>query len=96
MSKDPLEEELRPIERLTRPLIRFLHIEAASGVVLLLATGVAIVAANSPLREAYAGFWNLTLTLGNGDWGLSYPLWYWVNDGLMTVFFFLVGLEIKR
>jgi len=96
MIKDPLENELRPIERLTKPLIRFLHIEAVSGVVLLLATGLAIVAANSPLKEAFAGFWNLTLTLGIGDWGLSYPLWYWVNDGLMAVFFFLVGLEIKR
>ncbi len=96
MNKVSPEKVLRPIERLTRPLIRFLHIEAASGVVLLLATGVAIVAANSPLREVYAAFWNLTLSVGIREWGLSYPLWYWVNDGLMTVFFFLVGLEIKR
>lgn len=87
---------IRPIERLTKPLVRFLHIEAASGIILLLATAAAIIAANSPLREAYTEFWNKTMTLGIGDWSLSYPLWYWVNDGLMTVFFFLVGLEIKR
>ncbi|MFH1700724.1 MAG: Na+/H+ antiporter NhaA [Candidatus Zixiibacteriota bacterium] len=87
---------LRPIEKLTRPLIRFLHVEAASGIVLILATAIAIIAANSPLRELYQSFWNSTLTLGIGQWSLSYPLWYWVNDGLMTVFFFLVGLEVKR
>ncbi len=96
MNKVSSQKILRPIELLTGPLIRFLHIEAASGVVLLVATGVAIAAANSPLREAYAKFWDLTLSVGIGDWGLSYPLWYWVNDGLMAVFFFLVGLEIKR
>jgi NhaA family Na+:H+ antiporter len=76
--------------------MRFLHVEAASGLVLIVATGLALVAANTPIREFYARFWNLDLTLGIGGWALSYPLWYWVNDGLMTVFFFLVGLEIKR
>lgn len=88
--------ELRPITRITAPLIRFLHVETASGVILLIATALAIAAANTPLREFYASFWNLNLTLGVSDWVLSYPLWYWVNDGLMTVFFFLVGLEVKR
>jgi NhaA family Na+:H+ antiporter len=96
MNLNSSENILRPIERLTKPLVRFLHIEAASGIFLLLATGVAIIAANSHLRDAYAEFWNMTMTLGIGDWSLSYPLWYWVNDGLMTIFFFLVGLEIKR
>lgn len=86
----------RPIERITEPLKRFLHIEAASGVVLMAAAAMAIVAANTPLRDFYTNFWNLNFTLGIADWTLSYPLWYWVNDGLMTVFFFLVGLEIKR
>ena len=90
------QSQLRPIERLTRPLVRFLHIESASGVVLLAATAVALVAANSSFAESYTRFWNLRFTLGLGDWSLTYPLWYWVNDGLMTVFFFMVGLEIKR
>lgn len=87
---------LRPIERLTRPLVRFLHVESASGFALLVCTVLAIAAANSPFAESYRDFWNLSLTLGAGHFALSYPLWYWVNDGLMTVFFFLVGLEIKR
>jgi len=91
-----LQSELRPITRLTIPLQRFLHVEAASGLVLILATAVALVAANTSFSESYTQFWNLDLTLGIGEWALSYPLWYWVNDGLMTVFFFLVGLEIKR
>jgi len=89
-------ETLRPIQRLTRPLLRFLHVESMSGVVLLVFTAAAIVAANSPVAEVYMRFWNTYLTLGAGRFSLSYPLWYWVNDGLMTVFFFLVGLEIKR
>ncbi len=88
--------QLRPIEKLTAPLIRFLHIEAASGIVLVIATLFALAMANTFLYEIYTSFWNLKLTVGIGDWALSYPLWYWVNDGLMTVFFFLVGLEIKR
>ena len=88
--------DLRPITRLSSPLLRFLQVEAASGLVLILATVLALVAANTSLRDSYTQFWNLDLTLGIGEWALSYPLWYWVNDGLMTVFFFLVGLEIKR
>jgi NhaA family Na+:H+ antiporter len=98
MVSDSMErtETLRPIQRLTRPLLRFLHVESVSGVVLLIFTVAAIVVANSPLAEAYTRFWNTHLTLGAGRFLLSYPLWYWVNDGLMTVFFFLVGLEIKR
>jgi NhaA family Na+:H+ antiporter len=91
-----LPSDVRPITRLSSPLLRFLHVEAASGLVLILATVLALVAANTSFKEFYTQFWNLDLTLGIGEWALSYPLWYWVNDGLMTVFFFLVGLEIKR
>jgi NhaA family Na+:H+ antiporter len=84
-----MPSDLRPITRLSGPLLRFLHVEAASGLVLIIATVLALVAANTSLREPYTQFWNLDLTLGIGEWALSYPLWYWVNDGLMTVFFFL-------
>lgn len=93
---DQMISDLRPISRLTKPLRRFLRVEAASGIVLLIATLIAVVSANTQFRETYQNLWNMTLTLGVHDWTLSYPLWYWVNDGLMTVFFFLVGLEIKR
>ncbi|KAA3632448.1 MAG: Na+/H+ antiporter NhaA [Calditrichaeota bacterium] len=96
MSKDIKEPKLRPIEKLTKPLTHFLHIEATSGLVLLVATIAAIVVANSPYEKFYSDFWNTLLNISIGEAGLSYPLWYWVNDGLMTIFFFLVGLEIKR
>lgn len=86
----------RPIQRLQRPLIAFTHIESASGVVLLVCTAVALFAANSSYAGAYAAFWDQELRIAVGDLVLAYPLWYWVNDGLMPIFFFLIGLEIKR
>ena len=93
---DQVISDLRPISKLTKPLKQFLKIEVASGIVLLASTLIAVAAANTKFRDLYSNLWNMTLTLGIDDWILSYPLWYWVNDGLMTVFFFLVGLEIKR
>ena len=77
-------------------MVAFTHIESASGIVLLLCTVIALIAANSSLAEAYAAFWNQELRLAAGDFELAYPLWYWVNDGLMPIFFFVIGLEIKR
>lgn len=86
----------RPVERLTRPFERFLHVETAAGIVLAVATAVALVIANSPLADAYQAFWDAPLTVQTGPLSLDYPRWYWVNDGLMAIFFFVIGLEIKR
>jgi NhaA family Na+:H+ antiporter len=86
----------RPIQRLQRPLVAFTHVESASGVVLLLCTAAALIAANSPFAETYAAFWNQDFRFAIESFELSYPLWYWVNDGLMPIFFFVIGLEIKR
>ena len=86
----------RPIQRLQRPFQAFTHIESASGIVLLVCTAVALVAANSPYAGAYQAFWDQELRFAVGDFELAYPLWYWVNDGLMPIFFFVIGLEIKR
>jgi NhaA family Na+:H+ antiporter len=86
----------RPIQRLTRPLERFMHVQAAGGLVLLAATLLALGAANSPLAEPYRLAWEQPLEIGLGGFRLAYPLWYWINDGLMAVFFFVIGLEIKR
>jgi NhaA family Na+:H+ antiporter len=74
----------------------FLHDEAAGGIVLLLGATVAVVWANSPVSESYTAFWGQYLTLGWGPTALTENLQHWVNDGLMVVFFFVVGLEIKR
>jgi len=83
-------------DRLARPLRRFLAIEAASSVLLLAATLVALAAANSPWREGWAHFWHQPLALRLGAYELSLGLAHFVNDALMAIFFFVVGLEIKR
>lgn len=74
----------------------FLHDEAAGGIVLVIGALAAVVWANSPVSESYANFWGQYLTLGWGPTALTENLQHWVNDGLMVVFFFVVGLEIKR
>ena len=86
----------RPIQRLQRPLVAFTHIESASGIVLLVCTAIALILANSSYADAYAAFWNQELRFAIEDFVLAYPLWDWVNDGLMPIFFFVIGLEIKR
>jgi NhaA family Na+:H+ antiporter len=82
--------------RLLRPFQAFFELEAAGGLVLLACAAVAIVWANSPLAAEYRALWSTPLTVGLGGLALSKPLLLWVNDGLMAVFFFVVGLEIKR
>jgi NhaA family Na+:H+ antiporter len=79
-----------------RPLVDFLHTEAAGGVVLLVAAAVALVWANSPFQDSYAELWHTHLSISLGDHTLDLDLQEWVNDGLMTIFFLVVGLEIKR
>ncbi|HEV7990748.1 MAG TPA: Na+/H+ antiporter NhaA [Gemmatimonadaceae bacterium] len=84
------------IERVLRPFQRFIATEAASGIVLLAATAIALVWANSGWAASYHHLWEIPLTIGMPGYGLTMSLHHWVNDGLMAVFFFLVGLEIKR
>ncbi|MCE9573285.1 MAG: Na+/H+ antiporter NhaA [Deltaproteobacteria bacterium] len=86
----------RAVRRLWSPIQRFLAIEAASGLVLIAATAVALALANSPWADAYDHVWHTPIGLAVGDWAFTRPLHFWVNDGLMTVFFFVVGLEIRR
>lgn len=74
----------------------FLREQGFSGVLLLLATAVAVVWANSALSPYYESLWQTRFVVGVGDFALSKPLILWINDGLMAVFFFVVGLEIKR
>jgi NhaA family Na+:H+ antiporter len=87
----------RPVARyLAQPVARFMHVEAAGGIVLALATAVALVWANSPWQDSYHTLWHTELSIGIGNRVLSEDLEHWVNDGLMVLFFFVVGLEIKR
>jgi NhaA family Na+:H+ antiporter len=85
-----------PVQRLVRPFVRFLQVESASGIVLLVCTAVALGVANSRWAEAFDAFWHVRLRISVGSWELNESLAHWVNDGLMTIFFFVVGLEIKR
>jgi NhaA family Na+:H+ antiporter len=86
----------RAAARLVSPLQRFLAIEAAIGLLLVAATAVALVWANSPWRAAYHHLWEAPIGFQVSGWSFVRPLHFWVNDGLMTIFFFVVGLEIRR
>jgi len=82
--------------RLVRGFQEFFRLEAAGGILLLVATVAALVWANSPWAPAYFALWHTPVTVGVGPFELAKPLELWVNDGLMAIFFFVVGLEIKR
>jgi Na+:H+ antiporter, NhaA family len=87
----------RPVpRRVLRPLQSFLETEAASGILLLVAAAAALVWANSPWQSSYVSVWNTPLSVRLGNWAISGDLRHWVNDGLMALFFLVVGLEIKR
>lgn len=86
----------RRVRRALDPLPEFLHQESAGGVALLVATIAALVWANAIGETSYTSFWETGLTLGFGSLSLDEDLRHWVNDGLMALFFFVVGLEIKR
>jgi Na+:H+ antiporter, NhaA family len=81
---------------LLRPFQRFFQLESASGILLLLSAVASLVWANSPWAASYVTLWELNLTIGAGELVLDMSVHHWINDGLMAVFFFVVGLEIKR
>jgi NhaA family Na+:H+ antiporter len=89
-------ESLAPVDRLLDPLQRFLRLEAASGVLLLAAAALAFAWANSPWASTYQDFWSTPLGARVGPFEIEKPFLLWVNDALMAVFFFVVGLEIKQ
>jgi Na+:H+ antiporter, NhaA family len=88
--------EQPPVERIVRPFQDFAHKQSSGGLLLIAATVVALVWANSPWGESYAALWQTNLTVGLGEFSLTKDLTHWINDGLMAVFFLVVGLEIKR
>lgn len=87
---------IRAARLAARPLERFLRIEAASGILLLTAAAVALLWANSPWAESYLHLWHTPIGLRIGALSFERSLEWLVNDGLMVIFFFVVGLEIRR
>ncbi|MDN3240694.1 Na+/H+ antiporter NhaA [Glycomyces tritici] len=86
----------RPLARYVgRPAAEFLTIEPAAGVVLVVCAVVAMLWANSPWAASYEAVWGLDITFAFGDFALHHTLQDWINDGLMAIFFFVVGVEIK-
>ena len=75
---------------------QWFHHEAAGGVILVCAAALAMVVANSPLQQVYLSFLQLPVSVQLGNFLIDKPLVLWVNDGLMALFFFLIGLEIKK
>lgn len=82
---------------LINPVTRFIHNSTSSSKILFVFTGLAIILSNSFLADSFLGFWDQKFTIGfSPDYVISKPLLLWINDGLMSVFFFVVGLELKR
>ena len=85
-----------PIQAITSPFVRFARMEAAGGILLLASTIAALIWSNSPWQHTYHQFFETDVSVGFGNFLISENRHDWVNDGLMSLFFFLVGLEIKR
>ncbi len=86
----------RPAQILSGPFQRFIELETGGAILLLIMTIIAVAWANSPWGASYDHFWHTPVTIGFGHAPLTLSLAHWVNDGLMAIFFFVVGMEIKR
>lgn len=82
--------------KILRPFQEFLKLEASGGILLMAFAVIALLWANSAFSDSYANIWQTRIAVLVGDFGINKALLLWVNDGLMAIFFFLVGLEIKR
>jgi Na+:H+ antiporter, NhaA family len=88
---------LDPIDKLLIiPISRFIHNSTTSGIVLFASTLIALILANSPLQDAYHRFWEHTFSIGYDEFVVAHSLHDWINEGLMSIFFFVIGLELKR
>lgn len=85
-----------PIDQLLKPVSKFIHQEFTGGIILFISVIIAIAWANSPWAESYHTLWETTFSVGIDGEGFVKPLHVWINDGLMALFFFVIGLELKR
>ena len=91
-----MKETIKSMQAIAEPFLAFLRWEASSGVILLACAILALIVANSPLAESYEHLLHYPIAVGAGEYVLEMGLLHWINDGLMAVFFFVIGLEIKR
>lgn len=90
MRSDPIDKIL------LNPINRFINKSTTGGILLFAAAVIALALANSPFKDAYHHFWEHTISIGFNEFVLSKSLHHWINDGLMSIFFFVIGLELKR
>ncbi len=86
----------KAFNKIATPFEQFLHAQTTTGLVLILMTIVALILANSTFADAYLHLIHTKIDIIIGSWKLSHSIHHWINDGLMAIFFFLIGLEIKR
>ncbi len=86
----------KAFKKVSTPFEHFIHAQTTTGMMLMFMTVLALILANTPLTESYAHFFHTKVDLNIGSWKLSHTIHHWINDGLMAVFFFIIGLEIKR
>jgi len=89
----PLE---KMFDKIVTPFEEFIHQETTSGILLMICTITALLVANTFLAASYQHLLHIPLSIGIGQWQIEKTLHHWINDGLMALFFFVVGLEIKR
>ena len=86
----------KAFNKISTPFEHFIHAQTTTGLILMLMTVVALILANTPLTDSYIHFFHTNIDFNVGEWKLSHSIHHWINDGLMAIFFFMVGLEIKR
>ena len=86
----------QPISKIVKPFQEFFQTEASGGILLLICTVIALIWANTFFSDSYFHLWHTKISISINETGLDYSLHHWINDGLMAIFFFVVGLEIKR
>ena len=87
---------IAPVDVVLAPMRRFIHKSSTGGIVLFSAALLAIILSNSPWKESFHHFWEMEFSIGFNGSVLNKSLHHWINDGLMAIFFFVVGLELKR
>ena len=86
----------KTFNKIATPFEHFIHAQTTTGIILMFMTVLALILANTPLTTHYADFFHTYVELNVGSWTLEHTIHHWINDGLMAVFFFIIGLEIKR